>query len=861
MRSKQLLIFLFLYTFLLVSNTFANTQNIIESSTKKNETLFTTGVHQRTKCMYECPPFKKEYFGRISNINMQQGTTECYVYEKDDPSIMLGVVTSSNNYCKAIFDKTNVTPLKKELNKTIALKSYKDLEKLEEKFYKQYSNLGSTQFVNVPMYMIAGLTIDDEILNIENTIKYNEITLNNDYSLYPNSSAFNEEEFREKLYKDNLTITNKINQVAESMGIKDAPLPNDLQRIESSNLIESVKSILTNSVIFIMIFLNEYNESMLIAKTFIMFTVLPVTVGFAIFSKLSKSLQDISDFDDVLERVVLGIATLFIFYFSTTTIKTGDDKNDFISQTTFHQMFRPVLYKGAEIADEVGQGVTKAYLKYKLRTVGLAPIDVINETRNEIVKVEKEQAFLKNTLLPKCYSTYNTSLIKQDLGVRIGLNVNFPPTEKIVRESEVLKKDIQIDFYKAGAGGYLINANDEVKNNLFSISSCYKFERKYQKNKLDLEKYNYVVNSYNETSKDDVLKNQIYMIANIQMRNDAELGFISLPLLATTSVMIDNIGTFENPLGERINQEKVLKDFRSSGGYEVGATVSGEGIMGKVMSPINWYFQHLPYLIIPPADTIRNTVSDLLQGISEVDILGMLPFKSILDTLIDQTNNKSISNVAKDTKEVTEVSDSSKLKKLVIYILSSIITVYIMMYILAYLPIIALATASFATIFFYYLSVELYYLVIPFLVAFAFATNQSDLMKNFLKNGLIIAFKPLLIVLSIVLALFAKDFFESLNTVLVNWQFEPMFALTNTINLDSISNVGTYAFSDWGLIFFKGFLLVGNSVIAVFTVFYIVLNGANMILDLFGIREGSFDAQNTIGTSVDNKSQNWQTPI
>ena len=134
-----------------------------------------------------------------------------------------------------------------------------------------------------------------------------------------------------------------------------------------------------------------------------------------------------------------------------------------------------------------------------------------------------------------------------------------------------------------------------------------------------------------------------------------------------------------------------------------------------------------------------------------------------------------------------------------------------------------------------------------------------------MKTGLILAFKPLLIVLSVVMALFAKDFFESINNVLVAWQFEPMFALTNSVDLTSVSsfvkNIGTYAFADVGLVFFKGFLLLANSIISVIVMFYLVLNGANMILDLFGIREGNMDIQNTIGSNVDNKSQKWTNPV
>ena len=51
------------------------------------------------------------------------------------------------------------------------------------------------------------------------------------------------------------------------------------------------------------------------------------------------------------------------------------------------------------------------------------------------------------------------------------------------------------------------------------------------------------------------------------------------------------------------------------------------------------------------------------------------------------------------------------------------------------------------------------------------------------------------------------------------------------------------------------------SILGVAVSFYLVLNGANMILDMFGIRDSGFDVQSAIGDKVDNKASNVNTPI
>lgn len=189
-----------------------------------------------------------------------------------------------------------------------------------------------------------------------------------------------------------------------------------------------------------------------------------------------------------------------------------------------------------------------------------------------------------------------------------------------------------------------------------------------------------------------------------------------------------------------------------------------------------------------------------------------------------------------------------------IKILSVFLAILIIKYLISYLPIIAISTASFMVIFFYYFMIEIYYLAVPFMIAFAFSTNQLEHLKTFMKVGLTLAFKPLLIVISIVMALFAKEFFETINVMLINLQFEPMYAL----NEASSFSIGSF-FDTLGLTTIKGFLLIGNSIIGVFVVFYLVFNGANMILDIFGIRDSI--SENQLVGNVESKTAKWQNPI
>lgn len=823
----------------------------------------------KTSCEYSCPELKDGFFGRVASVNLQAGETQCYVYDLKLPDKRVATVKNISKSCIQSFKNVVKNAPQVTLSKTkseMSLESYEDLKTIEDKYYKNYGDVGAgREFINVPKYMIAGLTVDEEIINVPDTIKYNQITLNAGYTTYPNSSNYNENAMLEKMQENQNFFENLWQDAKIFVGMEDLPTPsNQTEVLESTNLVSPVKAILTNSVIFIMNFLNEYNDVMLIGKTFIFFTVVPLTIGFTVLSKLTKYVSDINDFDDIAERIILGIATMFIFFFSTTNIKIDDEHK--ISQTNFHQLIRPVLYKGAYLADLAGQSATKAYLKYKLRDVGLAPIDIVNSTIREKVKLENEQEVYSD-IAEACANTYNTEALKQYVGVTVGLNQTYPPSENLKRYSSQIGNDTYTNFYNKT---FLKNEGLIKANNLPSVSFCYQSERKFLENKEKIKDYEYLIKGYQLSNQNNGMKKQLELLANIQFRNDVELGFASLPLLATTSIFIDRMGIFENPQGERLDKEQLLKDYRHSGGYKIGDIAENDGWWD---SSIYWVFSNLPYMMLPTAESTKNTIFDLLY--TEDD---ERKSKTVVEKMmggVSSTIGAVKSGYAGIIKKILSQLTGDMLKsKTFITLVSTLLTIVIMMYIVSYLPVVAIATASFMVIAFYYLSVEVYYLAVPFLIAFAFATSQADLIKNFMRVGLILAFKPLLIVISVVLALFAKDFFENINTVLVNWQFEPMFALTESIDLiaegqdgwwntitKSISNTSTYLFSDFGLIFFKGFLLIGNSVVGVAVVFYLVLNGANMILDMFGVREGNVDVQSGIGQSVDSKGGKWANPI
>ena len=68
-----------------------------------------------------------------------------------------------------------------------------------------------------------------------------------------------------------------------------------------------------------------------------------------------------------------------------------------ISQTSFQNWFRPLLYQGANIADELTKVSSSVIINHELRKVGFAPEKVINKI--SLSKKQKEQGLALKIML------------------------------------------------------------------------------------------------------------------------------------------------------------------------------------------------------------------------------------------------------------------------------------------------------------------------------------------------------------------------------------------------------------------------------------------------------------------------------
>ena len=195
-----------------------------------------------------------------------------------------------------------------------------------------------------------------------------------------------------------------------------------------------------------------------------------------------------------------------------------------------------------------------------------------------------------------------------------------------------------------------------------------------------------------------------------------------------------------------------------------------------------------------------------------------------------------------------------------IEILATAVAIILSIFIVSIAPLIAIMASGFMVMSFYFFSIAILYAIIPFASIFAFSTGNLDIIKNLIKHTFLLALKPILFVVSVIMAIFAYDVLNSLNQVVVAGMFEPLFMLTNDIQTDSgsgtfdmIQNFAHGLGAGAILLFLKSTLLLATSFITIFVCFYLVFNGANIILDILGMRDGGFDVGGIAGDKIESK--------
>lgn len=766
-----------------------------DSNTSKIQNKYLAEKQPEYTQKFACPAVKDGFYTRIFSVDYWGGTTTCLIY---DHKGMVDKVQLAN---PLLMEKQDAQ-LKQIKDSAIIPKTsdngvdrYENISSIRENYLQLYTS-DAGGYLNLPSFLIAGLTLDNRIIDISSTVSKNSIQLQNGYTLYPNSYV-------------NFDVDGDSHNIAQGLWYRAA---NGLMDIigadvkwgektytklaeEDVSIFSSTKEMLTNVIIFVIQFVERYNVTMLEIKTFLLFTIVPITTLFLLTSKATKRISKIQDRDDILERGVITAVALFSFYFTTNAVKVDNDSQ--INQVNYQSWYRSILRSGSGFADDVGEAALDAFILYKTRDVGI----VGEHTKRDLVIQKKmlqaENEFLTQNLKTGCFDVYNLEEVRNYVNLHTSLNLPFPPNERTT-----------------GVNGNAVDWYTEnfVKNGVnpsMAISGCAILYKREKENKELLKEVDKKMWEVADATNDKTLNTQMEHLTKMQYRNFGELGWIAMPMVATTDAVMKQLDIINNQ-AEKLNRQEIARNREMA-----GQTPESNAIVPSSLD--DDLLKNVPYVLIPGFSSIKNEISSFFSKIPSLPDSGF--FKNF-----------------------------AKFQSLGLDIVAYFWTLSIVKFGIAMLPFITLLTASLLVIGFWAISVLIYYLVTPFLVAFALASNQTELIKKFLKTGVILAFKPLMLVVSIVIAIFATEFLGNLNNLLIDWNFDNLKFLFTKVDTDLMY-----------LMILKELMHIVNTIVIGFLGFYLVFNGSDMILNLIGLKDVSVDVQGSVGDKIDSKSAKYST--
>ena len=672
---------------------------------------------------------------RLKKVDLAKGLFEYYMYSGIE--IVKNDIFWMSDSCKKKYNSLTVAEQKKLDNELKSI-DFADEEKVEkevgnsiealEKKYlgKNYGDTTTTQFLNTSKYLIAVLTLNHEIIDIQSSIMMNEIILKQGYSIGDNK------------------LTKKLNL----------------------NFFTFIFEWVTKSDII-------FKQLQMALLGFF----LPVSIALLSLSKVSRKVQGLYEQEDLLERGMIGVIIFLLFVMAPNRFE-DKQKDIAYAQSHFQSQIGTISRIGVEYADKLSNTLTSSYVNKLKKDVGVSSKDEVKRVLEHTLKLEKELSGYKS-LQNQCYS--NLSGKTGGDGFQPDAVTSFPTSE----------------HYQRGAGGlawdetqYFKKWNDDTTDIKYTLTFCRNVDILTNTTKRAIARNEEFINRVKQSSGTQSI-NDFAKTAQQMMKSSAEYGFLYAPFIMFNKVFIENYG--------------LMKPLNATNEIEKG----NDEAWG-----INKLMYTAPLMSAPGVESTLKVYKELSvsQGMKKVagKFLDGIPFigdgiKGGIDYALDKAGYALIIGMMSKVYE--------------------------------YLPLLGITISSILVISYFGITLFVYGLISPFYAVYVFSTQQKDSIVSFLVRGIVIMFKPILIVISIVIAILAVELMTNLGYTISNEVFT--FFTTNNIAFN-------LSLSSMIISFLHGLVDLAIAIITTLFAFYFVFKGSDLILSVFGYRDGGIDSHEVV---------------
>lgn len=569
-----------------------------------------------------------------------------------------------------------------------------------------------------------------------------------------------------------------------------------------------------------------YSAQTLIILVFLFLSLVSLGGDFIFYSLAKGSNSEVTTRASGLEvahRFAIGLPLLIILYGGGSSLTTRAQ-----------DLFAWFVANSTTFANGLVNKVHVANAKYSIREIsssnGITANDLEKKVRGFVLL--EEQANVNKAILDSCMQSYDIAALKE---LRKGeSDLIFPSSP-----SEVGKSRYEFEY------SYVLNHSDiNDRQSHFSTETCAAAEgayRDYLVQKPKLESYFKKLTDFSQE--------KLRYVVSSGMQKNITMGWTSIALLPAQQAMQSQTSMIDSQI-DKSGWDNVEFDFSESGfeklynsyqNFSFSRTVESmtqraallfvPGAPG-IYTTFNGVSEALVSIAAAPAETVASgsekAVSAAASAVNSIPVIGGLLSAgvSIVGGVAVGGAMKFIALGKVVLKNIAPYYVATEAAKIMLQSLVYIVPMLVTAVVIAW----------------WYVEVFAYMVMIPFAAAYAFGENAKANILQFLVKGVGIAFKPMLIVIAVFLAVKGAALLESISNGMITTQELAMVSQANAVldKTDLSLNNPLAGWGEWlgsvmraGMI--QGVLFIAVVIAKIFFISGVILKLPGFMLGLFNI--------------------------
>lgn len=302
----------------------------------------------------------------------------------------------------------------------------------------------------------------------------------------------------------------------------------------------------------------------------------------------------------------------------------------------------------------------------------------------------------------------------------------------------------------------------------------------------------------------NALQSKLNSINTFLNNRQNELGWINAAFIPSAAILIEMMPLVEVAKSgitqdQESNQEKIRNAY-ASGDEEKSLLekikTEGGSLFGAVMAKMT-------YMILPGVNTIFQVFNSVISGGVE-----MLTF---IATFFSPIGGKAFSFISKGGGAAT------------IQLASLVLAAMFVGLILKYIPLITSMIAGILAVVGWLFELTQYFFITPFVVAYAVTMRKTDKISEYLVTGIVIFFKPVLLVIFIYLGLFLYYLCMDVFVMFAEEQFYLLDAINQSFFVAMVLQLSL------------GLIKITSSFAAVYLMWKVILSAPSHVIKMVGL--------------------------